>query len=465
MSTHRVKAAPSDVLRLVVAASLLLITVVVGALFDDAIVGFVSDLLRGLDALPTWLTSAVVVAGEALAVALLGGGLLVAIAKRRWFLLGMVVAAMALAAVLTWLLHPLADATAAQAVQLDAWIPIAPDELPTALAVAMVAATVTTVSPWVPRRVRRAGWTLVVLTATARFLGAPVSFDALVGVLAGWVSGSAVIVAFGAPSRRPDRDAIAAGLAAVGVHLRRLEPLRVDARGSAPYAGSTVEGTPLFVKALGEDERSADMLFRMYRRLQHSDLGDEKRFSSLRRAVEHEALVALTARDLGVRTPRVVAFATARPNGVVLAYEAIEGRSLDRVPPDELDDETLSAVWDQLALMRSHRLAHRDLRLANVFLADDGAAWVIDFGFSELAASDLLLATDLAELSASTSTRVGVERAVRVAAATIGRDVLTTAIPRLQPAMLSGATRSALKDSPGTLDALRTAISALEPTR
>ena len=41
-------------------------------------------------------------------------------------------------------------------------------------------------------------------------------------------------------------------------------------------------------------------------------------------------------------------------------------------------------------------IAHRDLRLANVFLAADGVVWMIDFGFSELAASDLLMATDLA---------------------------------------------------------------------
>jgi undecaprenyl-diphosphatase len=464
MSSARVKAAPSDVLRLVVAVSLLLITVVIGALFDDAIVGFVSDLLRGLDALPSWLMSAVVVIGQVLGVVLLGGGLVVTIARRRWFLLGMVVAASALAALLTWLLHPLLDATASRAVELSSSIPLDPDDLPTAIGVAVIAAIVTAVSPWVSRDVRRAGWTLVVLTATTRFLGAPVSFDTLVGVLAGWVAGSAVIVVFGAPSRRPDRDAIAGGLAAVGVDLERLEPASVDARGSTPYFGATTDGTALFVKALGEDERSADLLFRMYRRLQPRDLGDEKRFSTLRRAVEHEALVALAARGLGVRTPRLVALATAEPNGLVLAYETIDGRSLDRVAPEELDDGTLRAVWDQLALMRTHRVAHRDLRLANVFLADDGSAWIIDFGFSELAASDLLLATDLAELTASSSTQVGVERAVRVGASVVGPEVLTTALPRLHLPMLSGATRSALKASPGKLDELRDAIAALEPT-
>ena len=136
------------------------------------------------------------------------------------------------------------------------------------------------------------------------------------------------------------------------------------------------------------------LLFRVYRWANRRDLGDERPFSSLRRGVEHEALVALAARDLGVRTPRLVAFATAEPNAFVLAYEAIEGRSLDRLEPDEVTDAVLVAIWEQVGRLREHRIAHRDLRLANVFLASDGAVWLIDFGFSELAASSLLLTTD-----------------------------------------------------------------------
>jgi undecaprenyl-diphosphatase len=244
----------------------------------------------------------------------------------------------------------------------------------------------------------------------------------------------------------------------VGVPLTRLEQASLDARGSTPYFGTAADGSALFVKALGDDERSADLLFRAYRRIQLHDLGDEKAFSTLRRAVEHEALVALFARTVGVRTPAVVAVATAEPNGYVLAYDAIAGRSLDRLEPDEITDEVLRAVWDQLALLRAHRIAHRDLRLANVFLADDGEAWLIDFGFSELAASDVLLSTDLAEMLASSTTKVGVDRAVAAGLAAVGPDVLATALGRLRPPMLSGATRTTLKSQPGVLDALRNAV-------
>jgi undecaprenyl-diphosphatase len=249
----------------------------------------------------------------------------------------------------------------------------------------------------------------------------------------------------------------------VGVPLEEIEPLSVDARGSTPYLATASDGRRLFVKALGTDERSADLMFRMYRALQPRHLGDERPFSSLRRMVEHEALVALAARDTGVRTPRFVAFATAVPNGFVLSYEAVSGRSLDRLEPSEMTDDVLRSTWEQLAILRQHHIAHRDLRLANVFFDDAGAVWIIDFGFAELSASKVLLANDLAELLASSSTRVGAERAIAAGRDAVGADTLVTAHDRLQLPMLSGATREAMKAAPGSLDELRAQLESLHP--
>jgi glycosyltransferase 2 family protein len=452
----RTAKAPTDVLRLAVAVAALLIVVVIGVFFDDAIVGFVSDLVRGFEALPTWLVTGMVVLGQILGVVIIIGGAAAAIVRRRWFLLAVTTAAAAAAVAMTLLITPIVDHVAPQATEVDeSYTLVATDGTLSTVGLAMVAAMVTAAAPWVSRRWRRLGWTLVIIMALTRLLGGPIEFDTLVAVLAGWIAGAAVIVLLGAPSRRPTGASIADGLGSVGVPLARLEQASLDARGSTPYFATGRDGAALFVKALGEDERSADLLFRVYRRLQPVDLGDEKAFSSLRRAVEHEALVALAARDIGIRTPRLVAFATAKPDGFVLAYEAIAGRSLDRLEAAEMTDEVLAGVWEEFALMRSHRIAHRDLRLANVFLADDGEAWIIDFGFSELAASDRLLATDLAELLASSTTQVGAERAVAAGLAAVGPDVLVSALDRLQLPMLSGATRTAMKADPSLLSELR----------
>jgi hypothetical protein len=199
---------------------------------------------------------------------------------------------------------------------------------------------------------------------------------------------------------------IAGGLAAVGVPVKRIDQASLDARGSTPYFADARDGRRLFVKALGRDERSADLLFRFYRWLVPRDLGDEKGYRSLRRAVEHEALVALAAADLGVRTPRFVSLATAEPNSFVLVYEGIDGKS-STASRRTRSTTSCSGHLGPGPHAAERRLAHRDLRLANVFVAADGAVWMIDFGFSELAASDTLLANDVAELLAATSLHRG----------------------------------------------------------
>jgi undecaprenyl-diphosphatase len=289
----------------------------------------------------------------------------------------------------------------------------------------------------------------------SRFLVSPIAFDSIRALLIGWWAGAAVLVVLGAPTRRPTAAAIMRGLGVAGIELKSLERAGVDARGSTPYFGATADGRRLFVKALGADERSADLLFRMYRALVPHNLGDERPFESLRRTVEHEALLALMACEAGVKTPPFVTLAHAEPNAFVLAYEAIDGKSLDGVDVADLDDGLLRAVWTQVADLHRHRIAHRDLRLANVFRGGDGTIWLIDFGFSEAAASDLLLRTDRAELLASTATRVGPERAVAAAVAVVGASGLVGVDERLRPWALSGATRTALKADRSLLPALK----------
>ena len=458
----RLERSPVDFLRLAVAVFVVLLAVVFDLLFGNAMAAFVSDLLRGFDVLPDGLVAAAVFAVRGLAIAVLGGGLAATLLRHRWRLLLSVVAAGLLAAGLFVVVSAVTGHDTASPITDVGDLPGPVDDpsFPSAPGLAAVTAVVASASPWVGRRWRRAAWTLVVGMAVTRFVTVPVGFDTLDAVLLGWLAGAGTVVALGAPTRRPTPDAVADGLASVGVPVTTLDKAGVDARGSTPYFGVGSDGRRLFVKALGEDERSADLLFRVFRWAQRRDLGDERPFSSLRRAVEHEALVALAARDIGVRTPHLAAFADVPPSGFVLAYEAVAGKSLDRLEPDELGDDLLAAIWAQICVLRNHRVAHRDLRLANIFLGDDGVIWMIDFGFSELAASELLLANDVAELVASSSLKVGAERAVTVARAAVGPDGMASALDRLKPWALSGATRSGLKADPQLLDDLRGRVEA-----
>jgi undecaprenyl-diphosphatase len=456
---------PVDLVRFVLAAFALAVLLLLEWLFGPTLVTFAYDLFRGLSAVPHWLLSIVVIGVRILAVVLLGGGFLVTLLRGKWRLLLTAALAGGLAVGFGALAAALSPPAAGEVSHVsDALGPLGGGRFPSAMALGVACAVVTASHPWVRRAWRRAGWALIIGLAVTRFVAAPISFDALAAVIVGWLSSAAAVFLLGAPSRRPGGVAVARGLAAVSLPVSRLEQASLDARGSTPYFGTATDGRRLFVKALGKDERSADLLFRLYRQLLPHELGDERPFESLRRAVEHEGLVALFARGKGVRTPMLLAVTTADPNGFVLAYEAIDGRSLDRLTPEEVTDDVLAAVWEQVALLRRFRVAHRDLRLANVFVGADGIPWMIDFGFSELAASDLLLANDIAELVASSSLLVGIDRAVDQPLATVGTTALAGALPRLRPWALSGATRTALRSRPGLLEQLREKVAEASGT-
>jgi glycosyltransferase 2 family protein len=454
-SRPTIERSPADILRLVAAAGSVIAVLVVEQIFGDSLVRFASDLLAGADAVPQWIVDLVFVVARILALVLLGAVAVFALWGRHWRLLATAAFAAGLGALAAALLDRLVDTASVAAIVDPGELPARLDGLASVSGIAAVTAAVTTAAPWTGRRWRRAAWALVIGYCTVQFLAVPGSFDPALGLTTGWLCGAIVLVSFGAPSRRPTLEAVVAGLRSVGLALRRLEPARVDARGSTPYFGVDHDGERCFVKALGADERSADLLFRLYRKLQPRDLGDERPFSSLRRAVEHEALASLVAATLGVRTPALRAFATAEPNGFVLAYRAIDGTSLDRVDPAAISDRMLASVWELVRTLHTHRIAHRDLRLANVVVDAVGETWLIDFGFSELAASDVLLATDVAEVLASSSVCVGPERAVAQAIEHVESPRLAAALDRLHRWALSGATRTALEHRPGVLDDLR----------
>jgi undecaprenyl-diphosphatase len=467
VSETTIERSPADVLRLVVATVALAVVLLVWWLFGDDLVGFAARLFGGLRAFPQWIINVTIIATRILAVVLLAGGLVWALWHGRWRMLVTVGIAGVVSAGIAALLRDV-GAHRRPTIEVSGNLgPLTYAGFPTLAGIAIVTSVLTAGAPWLTRRWRQLGWLLVIGLVLSRLFTAPMAFNGPVAALEGWFIGAAVLVAMGAPTRRPTIDSVRAGLAAVGLPVRELSKASVDARGSTPYFGEGEDGTKLFVKALGEDERSADLLFRLYRGVRPRAFGDERPFSSLRRGVEHEALVALAASSYGVRTPAVLAFASAEPNAYVLAYAAIAGRSFDRLEPAEITDDVLASIWSLVAQLRVHRIAHRDLRLANIFLDDSGVVWLIDFGFSELAASDLLLANDVAELIASSSEYVEPARAVALARAAVDDDTLARAADRLHPWALSGATRTMLKGRPGLLDALRgelTAAPAAAPT-
>ena len=315
------------------------------------------------------------------------------------------------------------------------------------------AATFAVLYPQLSARWRRFGWGVVVVLVVTRMIESLVPpTGELLAVALGFIVGTAVLLIFGTPDRKPNNEQISGALSRSGWNLASLKRADVDARGSSPYFATTDEGSDLFVKVLTPEERAADNMFRVTRMFRLKGVGDERPFSSLKRAVEHEAVASLKAASDGVTTPQLEAVADIAPSSMAMAYRMIDGSSLDGVEDDQISDEVLTGIWEQVKLLRVRRTAHRDLRLANVFLSDDGTPWIIDFGFAELAATDGQLRTDVAELTMSTALKVGAERAVANAVGVLGPDAVAGSASRIQPLALSGATREGLKKRKG-LDA------------
>jgi glycosyltransferase 2 family protein len=460
------RAAPttrSPIHLLTLLAGLVLVSVgwAIATLLENGVIALTRDAVDVIRLFPAWvepLPSTIVDIG---ALAVTVGVVAWLVTARRWRELVMLVVGMAVAAVVSrfvgeavlWVSRP----------EVRAVFDELPSEVtrrgPTDSAVAAVSAALALTRQWIPSTSRRLvlalylGW----LVASIITVTAPPHLGLVLDIGIGLVAGSAVALVAGTPSLQPGRDQLVEGLARSGVEIASLDRADVDARGSTPWEGVTTEGDHVFVKAFSVEQRAADLLYRALRWLQLRRSGDRAPEMSLKRSAEHEALVSHHVQAFGLPAPRLLAVADLGDNTVALAYERLKGCSLDQADADDVTDDVLAQLWSHLALLRRHGIAHRDLRLANAFLREDGQVALVDFGFAELAADPGLLDADVAELLAATACAVGVDRAVSAAHAALGADGLEGARDWLQPLALSAATRSQLAED-ATLEELRTAV-------
>jgi glycosyltransferase 2 family protein len=335
--------------------------------------------------------------------------------------------------------------------------------------VAVAAALATAAGPWLPRPARRATWWVVWLVALGRmYAGAHLPLDVIGGAALGWAVAAATHLAVGAPGGLPAPSAILETLRAAGIEPVSIEPAGADARGSVPFIVRGRGGGRWFVKAVGREQRDADLLYKLWRWTAFREVEDESPFATPKQAVEHEAYLGLLAARAGVRTPAVLTAAPTADGHVLLVQQHVAGQTLDRLDAAQVDDRLLVAIWAEVGRLRAAGIAHRDLRRANLLVDADGRPWLLDFGFAEAAASRGRLAGDVAELLASLACLVGADRAVRSATRALGAETVAQALPLLQPAALPAATRADLKAHPGLLAELReraAATTGIDPPR
>jgi glycosyltransferase 2 family protein len=316
-------------------------------------------------------------------------------------------------------------------------------------------------SPWLSRPWRRAAWLTLLLVVVVRLVtGTVLPMELLLAFATGLTVGAAVLVAFGVPDRRMGAGEIAEALRAAGLPAKSVRPADVVSKGSRPFRAAGTDGQRWFIKALGSDQRDADLLYRAYRAVRLRNVGDTRPALSLFQAVEHQALVGVMAERAGVIVPSVRRVIKAGDDTALLVMDWVDGSSLEQLPASQITDDLLVRLWADVDKLHKAGIAHRSLRAANVIAGQDGQPVIADFSFSELSAARRQMDLDVAELLASLATVAGEDRAVSTGVKALGTEGVAPAVPLLQPLALSVGTRRAVKQQDGLLTRTRSAAAA-----
>ncbi|MFG2119522.1 lysylphosphatidylglycerol synthase domain-containing protein [Streptomyces sp. NPDC048710] len=445
---------PSDLMRFLVGVLAIVVLLAIAAFAHGTTSGLEQDINKGTGQAPDLLIK---IAGLASSIAIL----LVPVAFAIERLIkrdGLRIADGVLAAVLA---HGVTLAT-------DLWVArAAPDSIQEALTqpspgdihaltdpvhgyLAPVIAYMTAVGMSRRPRWRAVLWIVLLLDAFSMLVtGYTTPFSIILTVLIGWTVAYGTLYAVGSPNVRPTGRTLMAGLRHVGFHpvsAAREESVETENgdRGRR-YFVTLEDGPPLDVTVVDREQQAQGFFYRAWRNLTLRGFATRSSLQSLRQALEQEALLAYAAIAAGAHAPKLIATSELGPDAVMLVYEHTGGRTLDSLPDEEITDELLRHTWHQVQALQSRRIAHRRLAGDAILVDRSGKVILAELRGGEIAAGDLLLRMDIAQLLTTLGLRVGAERAVASAVGVLGPDAVADCLPMLQPIALTRSTRATLR--------------------
>ncbi|MEU0985220.1 lysylphosphatidylglycerol synthase domain-containing protein [Streptomyces sp. NPDC005953] len=304
-------------------------------------------------------------------------------------------------------------------------------------------------------------WVVLLLDAFAMLVaGYTTPFSIILTVLLGWTVAYGTLYAVGSPNVRPTGQTLMAGLRHVGFHpvkamraedVPELVPQRQDGAGTDQndrgrrYLVTLEDGPPLDVTVVDREQQAQGFFYRVWRRLTLRSITTRRSLQSLRQALEQEALLAYAAIAAGANAPKLIATSELGPDAVMLVYEHLGGRSLDAMTDEEITDDVVRGAWRQVKALQSRRIAHRRLNGDAILVDRSGKVILTDLRGGEIAAGDVVLRMDIAQLLTTIGLRVGAGRAVATALEVLGPDRVANCLPLLQPIALTRSTRATLR--------------------
>ncbi|MFE2300590.1 lysylphosphatidylglycerol synthase domain-containing protein [Streptomyces sp. NPDC059445] len=294
-------------------------------------------------------------------------------------------------------------------------------------------------------------WVVLLLDAFSMLVtGYTTPFSIILTVLIGWTVAYGTLYAVGSPNVRPTGRTLMAGLRHVGFHpvsaAREEMPESTESgdRGRR-YFVTLEDGPPLDVTVVDREQQAQGFFYRVWRRLTLRGITTRRSLQSLRQALEQEALLAYAAIAAGANAPKLIATSELGPDAVMLVYEHTGAHTLDSLPDEVITDGLLRDTWHQVQALQSRRIAHRRLAGDAILVDRSGTVILTDLRGGEIAAGDLVLRMDIAQLVTTLALRVGAERAVASAVGVLGPDAVADCLPMLQPIALTRSTRATLR--------------------
>jgi glycosyltransferase 2 family protein len=337
------------------------------------------------------------------------------------------------------------------------------DRLPTVLAqflddprwIGMLAAVLTVSGPWLPARWRHWWWGLLLAFVPIHLVvSAVVPARALLGLAVGWFVGALVVLISGTPALEVPLDGVVRALNKRGFIASGLTVVRPAGAGPLMLsAASDGRDADAVIEMYGPHQSSGGTLRQLWSKLRLRRTEAPPFQASMRRAVEHRALMAIAIGGLGVANTEAIAVGVLERGWTLFAHKPIRGGSLKQ----HATATPVARVWESLRKLQDHQISHGDLRDEEITV-DDGAVLFGGFGSAEYGATENQLQSDIAQLLVTTSALYGAESAVNAAIDALGKDTVLTASGRLTKSAVPKRIRDSVNDSKAVISRSRAAV-------
>jgi glycosyltransferase 2 family protein len=325
--------------------------------------------------------------------------------------------------------------------------------------IAMLAAILTVSGPWLSARWRHWWWALLLAFVPIHLVvSTVVPARSVLGLAVGWLVGAVIVLVVGTPAIEVPLEAAVRVLACRGFTVVGFTVLRPAGPGPLVLAADCGKNdakndSDVIVELYGQNQRSDGWLRQLWRWLSFRNSGSAPPLVSMRRAVEHRALMGIAIADLGVASSRSLTVASLDRGWELYAHSPPRGSTIDV----GADEALLAGVWQSLGVLHARQIAHGDLRSQEI-RHEDGRVLFSGFANSEFGASTAQLQSDVAQLLISMSAIFGEEPAVRTAVDALGEEAVVAASGRLTRSAMPARIRKSVDDVGAVMSALRAEV-------